>query len=511
VTKIRCSLLFALSTSFWLLITLRVAPSMNGIDSYYFRDAGWNLAAYGSFESAALANMTDLTPRFFSHYPPIMPLLFAVYASIFPRNSYGGTIFNFLIALIADLVGLVLVMRQPPGKLRSLTALALAMLPVTFVTNDRPEALGLTLGSLAVATAALKKPRPLLTGAMLAVAFLAHPFTAVIAAIWVAALFCSEAWGKMGGWQRALRLLFVAASSSLMVLACVALTYYSIDPTSLSRFLQHASGADRGIGWLHVLSDPKRLVDQLCLHVGAIETVHYVLSYCGLIGIAVWAWIRRKELGPREWFPLAASLLCLLCTIFIFPSEPAYPIYIGVFVPYCLLIANRDSGKLGLPSMALLLFVMLIGIPSAAISLIQRVEQYPSYLAAKDQPAYLLSKLKSPEDVVAVEWGSYDIYKPIFHHMVFGYSSGGKDGYKNLAAVANCYQAFHGDDKVVRPLPAQLNPADYRLIQRAPQHLWITLFGQRIMSGQWGYGCDLYVRDGGPDVRVANVPTQTRK
>jgi hypothetical protein len=33
------------------------------------------------------------------------------------------------------------------------------------------------------------------------------------------------------------------------------------------------------------------------------------------------------------------------------------------------------------------------------------------------------------------------------------------------------------------------------MIQPDPQHLWISLKGHRILKGQWGYGCDLYLRN----------------
>jgi hypothetical protein len=55
-----------------------------------------------------------------------------------------------------------------------------------------------------------------------------------------------------------------------------------------------------------------------------------------------------------------------------------------------------------------------------------------------------------------------------------------------------------GGSDTVRPLPEQLNASNFHLIQPAPQHLWVTILGHRVMRAQWGYGCDLYLRNNPP-------------
>jgi hypothetical protein len=127
-------LFFALSAAAWLVISLVIAPVLSGEDVYIFRDAGWNLASYGSFESAALVYMTDLAPRLYAHYTPMMPLLFAGYASVFPRNAYSGTVFNLFLGLAAAAVALYWVLQQPPGRARNWAALAVIAFPVAFIT-----------------------------------------------------------------------------------------------------------------------------------------------------------------------------------------------------------------------------------------------------------------------------------------------------------------------------------------------------------------------------------------
>jgi hypothetical protein len=121
-------ILFACCASGWLIVALLVAPSISGVDVFIFRDAGWNLAAWGSFESAAGPYAHDLAPRFYADYTPILPLLFAGYASVFPRNAYAGTVFNLFLGLSAAAVALWWVLRQPPGRLRDIAAWVVTLL-----------------------------------------------------------------------------------------------------------------------------------------------------------------------------------------------------------------------------------------------------------------------------------------------------------------------------------------------------------------------------------------------
>src|SRR5579863_2921254 len=157
-------ILLAICSLAWLATALSIAPNLSGEDVYVFRDAGWNLATSGSFDSAALMYMYDLTPRLNSHYTPMMPMLFAGYLAVFPRNAYAGTVFNLLLGLLAAAVTLRWVLLQPPGKLRHWAALAVAILPAVFVTYDRPESIALILFSATVGLAAMPGSRPILVG-----------------------------------------------------------------------------------------------------------------------------------------------------------------------------------------------------------------------------------------------------------------------------------------------------------------------------------------------------------
>jgi hypothetical protein len=497
--------LFAVCSVGWLSASLAVAPSMSGEDVYIFRDAGWNLAAYGSFESAALVYSTDLTPRLNSHYTPVQPLLFAGYASIFPRNAYAGTVFNHLVGVLAAAVALALVLRQPAGGVRNLAAFALAALPVAFISYDRPEAIALVLFSATAWFAARPNPRPVLVGLLISATFLAHPFAAVAAAVWVSAFFLLHNWPGPHRWLRTVSQVAIAGVISMVPLAAVAAVYYSLDRNSLARFAAHSLGRASGIhaaesgGWLTAIR-------KAAFGLSAMGTFNYLASLASVFLLIGWAIARRKELAIADMLPVAAGVACTLAALFLFSIQGNYIVLLSVLVPAGLLAVSSSSSKLAAPAMALLLFAVLIRLPETAMSMLQRIEQTPSYLAARTQPAFLRAQLAAPDPVVAVEGDSYDLFKPQFRRVIRLDYVQDRDQYRSLAAVANCYDAYHDPSRPdkggvaqgspVRPLSPKLNPADFHLIQPDPQHMWITLMGKRLMRAQWGYGCDLYVRNG---------------
>jgi hypothetical protein len=498
--RARWWVLFAACSLGWAILSAELAPNMSAVDVFYFRDAGWNLAAWGHFESAALAGSHDLAPRLYAHYTPLMPLLFAGYLGAFPRNAYAGTFFNLLLGLGAAAMALNLVLRQSAGRLRTAAALTIAVLPVVFITYDRPEALGLIFAAMAIAVAAGGRPRPQerpwAGGLLIALAFLAHPFAAAIAALWIAALYLAFHWDKPGRWLLTLRDVAIAGAMTVVGIAPVALAFYRLDPTSLHRFATNAFVVNSDIGLTAKSGSIGGFIhNHLHLNTSPLQTAIYFLSLASLFLLAVWAVARRRDLHAAEGMPIAAGLLSVVCALTLFPGHPHYVRFLALLVPMALLIANPSSDRLRTPALGLLLFAVAINLPNLAIDVLQRIEQLPSYRAAQSQPATLLAAMPAPEAIVVLQGDSYDVFKPRFRHMIELAHVEDDSHSAQVAALVNCYDAFHGPDSAVRPFPPKLDEAEYHLIQADPAHLWLTLFGRRLMRAQWGYGCDLYVRN----------------
>ena len=311
-------ILFAACAVGWLILSLLIAPSISGVDVFVFRDAGWNLAAWGSFQSAAGPYSHDLIPRFYAHYTPILPLLFAGYATVFPRNAYAGTVFNLVLGLSAAAVGLWWVLRQPPGKLRDTVAWTVAVLAPVFMTYDRPEVVALILFSAVISLGVKPGPRPLVAGTLIALTFLAQPFVAIVAAVWTFALFLSHDWNRPRRWLLSLRQAAMSTVPAIVILAAVALLYYSIDRAALARFAANAFGVRSGLGMTLSMRSFGRLLSVLHETIFGspiVWGVEYSLSLlsCGLL--AAWSILHRKELRYSEWLPIAAGLACLVLAI----------------------------------------------------------------------------------------------------------------------------------------------------------------------------------------------------
>ena len=253
-------ILFAICSIGWLTISLLIAPLTGGLDVMYFRDPGWNLVSTGSFDSAGLAFTPDLVPRLFSHYTPLMPFSFAGYLSLFPRNAYAGTIFNLLLGVAGAGCALYWVMRNANGgRLGRYAAIAIAVFPVAFIFYDRPENLGYPLACLTMAYAARARSNSIVAGLLISVTFLADPIAAVCAGFWVAAFFLLRNWEKPKRLMETVRQLGWAAASAALVIAAAAMVYYSIDPTSLTRFIDNASALPNGLGVLKEVLAHKQL------------------------------------------------------------------------------------------------------------------------------------------------------------------------------------------------------------------------------------------------------------
>ena len=207
-----------------------------------------------------------------------------------------------------------------------------------------------------------------------------------------------------------------------------------------------------------------------------------------------WLLFHIKTARFVEWALILVAAAVTVMTYAAFRNQGHYFTALATIIPLTLLTIHQSTPRLRHFSLVTLLVVIVAHLPVVAVSLIQRAEELHSFHAAEHQPALLLSKLPSRDSIVAVEGRTYDMYKPYFRHLVeLDYADENTELAK-VEGIANCYGAYGGDDKTLRPFPERLNPADFQLIEKAPEHMWITLHGHRLAPLQWGYGCDLYTR-----------------
>ena len=82
--------LFLVCALGWLVLSLLIAPSVSGQDVFICRDAGWNLAAWGTFQSAAGPYSHDLVPRFYAAYTRFSPCFLQSTPPCFPGTPTPG-------------------------------------------------------------------------------------------------------------------------------------------------------------------------------------------------------------------------------------------------------------------------------------------------------------------------------------------------------------------------------------------------------------------------------------
>jgi len=401
------------------------------------------------------------------------------------------------------------------GRLKTYTAILIGVFPIAFIRYDRPEALCYLIACAAIAYAARPGTSAVLAGILIGLTFLSEPFGAIVVSVWVAALFLLQNWKNPRRWSLTVIQAGIAALSAALVLIPIALLYHSTDPTSLTRFANHAFGYRTGLGI--ALQTHKNYLQKfmavpflVALTTPSLPTLFFrtawLFSPIVLMMFMAWTLVNRKKFVETEWILLAAGFASALLTIILFPFQPNYLTLLAFFIPSGLLIAGKWSSRLSIQGLSLpIAAIIFIDLPGYGISVLFRIEQRSSYLASLQQPSYLLAHLPSPDAMVSVIGGDYDLYKPEFHHM---FGTFDLDVHRNgiqvhdddmsmsqLEAVANCYYGFKGGPGSVRPFPSGLNAADFHLIQPAPEHLWITFFGHRISNTQRGYGCDLYVKN----------------
>lgn len=487
--------IFALAVTFWAVAFLILTPSFSGEDVFFFRDAGWNLAASGRFETVVLK---DLRPHFYAYYTPLVPLAFAAFCAIFGRNEYSGTLFNALLGFLTAGAVLGLIFRSvPKSSMRNATAIVIAAFPLVFVSYDRPETLGIALFALTLAAISSQSPNIVIVGFLVGITFLADPFAAILEGIVVTANNVAK--GK--SWKKPLLQSLETGGIAAALIAFVATLYYFKDRTSLIRFASNAFGRNTGLGVVHTSlanAHPGGKYLEALKHGisdgGIVATWYFALCVSIAIAMLVLSWANRAD-AHRRLLYLSAALMPIL-TLVLFPSESAYFSLAAVAAPLALLGLARSRPELAQIALGLILFICVSRTPPLALELLKQVESRSSYLAARGQPQEIAAQL-DPTDVVAIRGNEYDLFKPRLPRLVnakYNLSDFSSD-LSAIKGIVNCYDSFEGPSTEIRPLPSGFDPSQFTKIDSAPVHVNITLFGRRLMRRQWGWGCDLYVRN----------------
>lgn len=169
--------------------------------------------------------------------------------------------------------------------------------------------------------------------------------------------------------------------------------------------------------------------------------------------------------------------------------------------PFLLLtdfLGSRDSVRGPTVPCALILLNLLVLLPGTAMSVVQRFETKPTYLAERKQvqtlARYLGTNERSKEGVTLVPVTHYFVYKDSVDNLFNQEYLSPQHDLSKIVAVVNCPVSTSYLDAAKRPLPPLLAKESWRVLDSLNDPQTVSLFGKRLMQKNWTWGCVVYVR-----------------
>ena len=253
----------------WFVFLLFSPPRIPSGDLICFKDPGINLAhGLGLVERISPTNPT-ITPQFHSNYPPLFPVLYGLYVSVFGADPKSDEMFDFFWTASASLIFWFFVTPRYGDK-RTLTssmtlmALLLLILPIGpfWTQRERPDTLGFAvmLASLSMLRRKLTTANIFLTSLIAGINFLISPYafvTTCIVLTWL--LLAGENGFSLRDFRGARFLKMVTAAVLGLAIPVVVffLIFWMNDPNAITRFASNVSGkstqGQAGVGYFSSL------------------------------------------------------------------------------------------------------------------------------------------------------------------------------------------------------------------------------------------------------------------
>jgi hypothetical protein len=222
-----------------------LTPQLGTTDTYYFKDAGANLALGNGFASRLTFGNPTTEFRLLAHYPPVYGVTFAGFSSLFGVGPRQNTLHNLAIAaMTAVLAFFVLRWRDPDRRFGfynpAILALTCIAVPLSFygAERDRADAMGLSaaIAALLVLAGAPSLRRYFISAIIAGLALEISPICGVLAASGIAVLWLAR-WvdGASGAHQPLKRVLPLVVAGAVICPLLFQSIMVAVDPTSLQR------------------------------------------------------------------------------------------------------------------------------------------------------------------------------------------------------------------------------------------------------------------------------------
>ena len=531
-----------LGVAAWIIFSIVAAPGFGTTDVYLFRDAACNLLNGAGFTTASFEHSTSFQPLLYSSYTPLTQWVFLPFAAIFHNGLTAATAYDFIVALISEFaVVWLLTERLPAGKLRMFAILTVVLtLPVGYlgVEPERPEPITffLLLVLLLQLRGASNTSRVAMCGFLGGLAFLAEPAGGVMAAFLVGgAIVLPLLTPASKNVRRAVVLSLVSAIGFFAPIAVTIAAFQHQDSQSVARFIRQAT-----VGGLN---RRQAVPEQLGTQIGSgtqgpaltapqagskyVEALRFFKSTGPLVlGIELamipvvltWLFLALKSRGTlaQRAALLLLGMVFFVAVFVVFPLQGNYLILARCLFPFVLL-ANwagcRSALRWARAVEAIAIYNLVLLLPGLVLVTLQRVEGLDSYRQAEQQASSLKSYLAAhgaESGVVLVPHGQYYLYKQDLPRLFNPAYLSPELDFRQVVAIADCQTATHFTRPAEMPLPEGVDPSRFTLIEPAGKPVEITLFGQRVMSRNWTWTCDIYVAGPGPIATRSIFPLSLR-
>ena len=512
------ALLAVFIVAWFALFGLVLAPPLGDSDTYFYKDAGANLALGHGLVSALTSGNPSFEPRLYAQYPPLLGVAFGAFGALFGVGPRQNVLFNLAVSsVLALLVFRLFSRRDAPGGWRfyrpALAALVALSLPMAFSLGDgegdRPDALGL-VAAMAALLALGEAPG---LGRYFAAAFLAgvaleiSPICGVLAAIAVAVFWLSRRRRGVPFW----RLAPVAAGGFALCPAVVTGVLLLLDPTWLDRFLGIGAPLASPQGENPYLTERLIFLNLLTGHVGRflaaydwqnirqlghlVQYVKLALVWAAMLGYGAW-----RLLATRSPFGLGSVLLAAavgLVPLLLMPYQVFYVgIVAGVVLALFALVASPPEPA-GLKAAQLAILAGLAGIVAVNAPLLARQLLYQAQLGPSlERMTETLARLKQQHvfdgKIIAVPPELYMLFKQQGLEVVSWY---GPYVDEPLARQRIAFFAlqYYGTGDPLRPMfPAFWEAKNYELVYEPRLPQLATLFGRPISHSSVTWEAAIY-------------------
>lgn len=321
----------------WLILdNALLQPALGGVDIYFFKEPGLNLAEGLGFTTRFTYGNPTFAYAPYSHYPPVYPLLFALWVKLFGATVQSNQLFNSLLSTLAGIMGFLALrpaLKAPTQRMTTLLLCGVFALTVAVglfqPEFDRPDALAVSVCLLALILVRSDpdRRRLFLAGAVCAAAFFISPFIGAWAALAAAVLVAAQCRRLDEAVGRGLVAATGAGLVGLVALALIAVFL----PGWFSAFAGVATGSTphklTGTGYFLSLlhGDVKGWLEgfSVFFRFNIASYAELIVAQAAVLGAILWERARTKLFERHVIWP-AALLGASLLTPIVFPYQSNY-------------------------------------------------------------------------------------------------------------------------------------------------------------------------------------------